>query len=494
MAVRDNNEMSWTQVLDLLEFISDATTIPLLLDGDTGYGNFNNMRRLVKKLEARDVAAVCIEDKIFPKTNSYINGEQQVLADVDEFCGKIKAGKDAQSDPDFSIVARVEALIAGLGLKEALRRADAYHRAGADAILIHSKLSRADEIIAFKKEWGDRCPVVIVPTTYYGTPTSVFREAGISVIIWANHLLRSAMTAMKTTAEQLVKEQTLVNIEERVATVKDIFALQGADELQEAEKRYMPEKPATEAVILAAARGASLGALTVDKPKAMIQIGGRPLIDRMVETLNSVGIKKITVVRGYKKEAIDRPALKMVDNDDFASTQEVYSFAKGLRATNAPMLMCYGDVLCHKYIVMNLLESDADFCIAVDSDWQASRNRGRYGDFVTCTAPYNKMNFTQPAYLVEAHGKEWRDTQGDKIHGEFMGLMKVSPAGCYALSTLLSGLAETEELRTMRMTDLLNRLIAMGQKVEVIYTRGHWLDVDEVQDVTDAGIYGTVRQ
>jgi len=176
--VRDSNEASWTQIMEMLEFMADATTIPILLDGDTGYGNFNNMQRLVHKLEQRDISAVCIEDKLFPKTNSFIRSEAQPLADMDEFCGKIKAGKDAQLDDDFSLIARVEALIAGWGLEEALRRAEGYHAAGADGILIHSKKSTPDEVLAFKREWGDRCPVVIVPTKYYSTPTEVFRDNG----------------------------------------------------------------------------------------------------------------------------------------------------------------------------------------------------------------------------------------------------------------------------------------------------------------------------
>ena len=99
--VRDNNEASWTQILDNLEFMSDATCIPILLDGDTGYGNFNKMQRLIKKLGQRRIAAVCIEDKLFPKTNSFLNGHAQPMANREEFCGKIKAGKDAQADPDF---------------------------------------------------------------------------------------------------------------------------------------------------------------------------------------------------------------------------------------------------------------------------------------------------------------------------------------------------------------------------------------------------------
>ena len=139
--VRDNNEASWTQIVDMVEFMADATTIPILLDGDTGYGNFNNMRRLVKKLEQRGIAGVCIEDKLFPKTNSFIKGEKQALADVAEFSGKIAAGKDSQLDEDFCIIARVEAFIAGWDMKEALYRAESYRKAGADGILIHSSLS-----------------------------------------------------------------------------------------------------------------------------------------------------------------------------------------------------------------------------------------------------------------------------------------------------------------------------------------------------------------
>jgi phosphoenolpyruvate phosphomutase len=240
MGVRDNNEASWTQVLDVAEQMSDATSVPILLDSDTGYGNFNNMRRLVQKLEQRGVAGACIEDKLFPKTNSFL-GDRQPLADVDEFAGKIKAAKDTQSDPDFCVVARVEALISGWGLDEALSRAERYRDAGADAILIHSKKDNADEILAFMSEWGDRAPVVIVPTMYYATPTEEFEAAGVSLVIWANHLVRSSITAMQATARQIFEERSLVSIEPNVASVKEIFRLQDAAELAEAETRYLPD-------------------------------------------------------------------------------------------------------------------------------------------------------------------------------------------------------------------------------------------------------------
>ncbi len=236
-AVRDSNEASWTQVVDMLEFMSDATEIPILLDGDTGYGNFNNMRRLVKKLGQREIAGVCIEDKQFPKTNSFIDGERQPLAEVDEFCGKIKAGKDSQHDENFCIIARVEALIAGWGIKEALRRAEAYHKAGADGILIHSKLSQANEILEFSNEWANRSPLVIVPTTYYSTPTDVFRNANISMVIWANHMIRASVASMEKICAEIHTNESVADVEDKIASVIKLFFLQCADVLREAQER-----------------------------------------------------------------------------------------------------------------------------------------------------------------------------------------------------------------------------------------------------------------
>lgn len=241
LGVRDNNEASWTQVLDVVEFMADATSIPIMLDADTGYGNFNNVRRLVAKLEQRGVAAMCIEDKLFPKTNSFIAGEAQPLAGMDEFAMKIRAAKESQMDPDFCVVARVEAFIAGWGLEEALRRAHAYRDAGADAILMHSKEADAGQIEAFMGEWDGSAPVVVVPTMYPSTPTELFEEMGVSLVIWANHLLRSKVTAMQETARLIYETRSLMSVESEVVPVQEIFRLQGAAELKEAEARYLPD-------------------------------------------------------------------------------------------------------------------------------------------------------------------------------------------------------------------------------------------------------------
>ncbi len=485
LGVRDSNEMSWTQVLEILDFINDATSVPLLFDGDTGYGNFNNVRRLVRKLGQLGVAGVCIEDKLFPKTNSFIDSNQQPLADIDEFSGKIKAGKDAQTDPDFSIVARVEAFVAGWGLSEALKRADAYHTAGADAILVHSTQSRPDEVLDFQKEWRDRCPVVIVPTRYYSTPTEVFRQAGFSVVIWANHLLRSCISEMQQVAQQIRNEESLVTEEDRIAPIAEVFRLQGADELRDSEKRYLPAgAERTTAVILAASRGKELGSLTEDRPKTLIPISGKPLLYHLVDCLNQLGIKEITVVRGYKKEMFSSPNLSYVDNDEYDDTWDAYSLFKGIEGLSTETLVTYGDVLFNKYIPMSLLESDADFSIAVDANWQQSRNRGRYADFVSCDVAYEKERFGDKASLKTMGS----DLSASLIHGEWMGLLRVSPRGLGVLQATLSELA-LDELKMMRMSELLNRLTDQGENIQVIYTVGHWLDLDDVKDLSDASTF-----
>lgn len=242
LGVRDSNEASWTQVMEVLEFMSDASDIPILLDADTGYGNFNNARRLVRKLEDRGIAGACLEDKVFPKTNSLHEGRAQPLADIEEFALKIKACKDSQRDPDFCVVARVEAFIAGWKLDEALKRAEAYRNAGADAVLIHSKRSDPSDIEAFMKVWNNQGPVIIVPTKFYKTPTQVFRDMGISLVIWANHNLRASVQAMQETSAQIYKEQSLTSVEPRIVSVKEVFRLTNDDELVQAEEIYLPKK------------------------------------------------------------------------------------------------------------------------------------------------------------------------------------------------------------------------------------------------------------
>jgi phosphoenolpyruvate phosphomutase len=484
-AVRDNNELSWTQVVNILEFMSDATAIPILLDGDTGYGDFNNMRRLVRKLEQRQIAGVCIEDKLFPKTNSFIQGEQQELEDIETFCGKIQAGKDAQSDDDFCIVARVEAFIAGWGLEEALKRGEAYRRAGADAILIHSKLSKPDEILAFAREWDNRCPLVIVPTKYYSTQTEVFRQHKISLVIWANHMIRASISAMQNTARTIFETESLVDVEGRVAPVQEIFRLQGADELLEAEKIYARSaRSDASAIILAASRGRGMDELTRDKPKVMIPVAGQTVLRRLVDKFKLQGINEITVVGGYHHEAIDTQGVNVVVNDQWESSDELVSLRCALDSVAGDTVLLYGDLLFRTYILSTLLDWDSELLVVVDSS-PLDDAPGNKNDLAYCSAPDDRAMYQQKVSLEKvSRDSQW---QGRKPDGRWIGMLRASGAGTPHLLEALFQLESENNFENKELPDLINRLVENGHSPQVQYISGHWMDINNLNDLQRAG-------
>ena len=480
LGLRDNNEASWTQVLDVIEFMADATTIPILVDGDTGYGNFNNVRRLVRKLGERGIGGVCLEDKLFPKTNSFLS-ERQALADVAEFCGRIRAGKDAQTDVAFSIVARTEALISGHSMDEALRRAEAYHAAGADAILVHSKRKDANEISAFMARWDRRCPIVIVPTMYYATPTDSFRQSGISTVIWANHLVRASISAMRETAQAIAASQSLIDVEHRLSTVRDIFTLTGNDELEAANQRYLPVGRTVQGVVLAASRGAALGDVTAGQPKCMVDVRGKPLLRRLLGTLDEAGVCDVTVVRGYRKQAIAADGFAVVDNDLYAETGEAASLACAMPRLRGEAVVVYGDVLFRRYILEGLLVSDADITVVIDStkrsaanprDLVAADGGDHLDDPLAC--------LDEPRARMTAIGCE-----PSVATGEWIGLMHLSARGTELVRDALTMMQADGTLAGADLPALLQRLVQVSE-VAVHTITGHWLDVDTLTDLADA--------
>jgi phosphoenolpyruvate phosphomutase len=483
--VRDNNEASWTQIVDMLEFMVDSCDLPILLDGDTGYGNFNNVRRLVRKLEQRGVAGVCIEDKQFPKTNSFLNSERQPLANIQEFAGKITAGKDTQRDPGFCIVARVEALIAGWGMEEALRRAEAYRQAGADAILIHSKLAKADEIVTFAREWGRRAPLIIVPTRYYSTPTEVFREAGISVVIWANHMVRAAIAAMQALAKEVAQTQTLVDVEDRIAPVQEIFRLQDAEEYSAAEERYLAASGATRAaVVLAAGRGAGLEAVTAERPKLMLPIAGKPLLRWLLNAFKREHIDEVTVVGGYRAEAIDAAGIRLLVNERYASCGELVTLACALDTLRHDTLICYGDLLFRSYVLRDLLECPAQFAVVVDSSGNDALNR-TVRDFAYCSRADDRGLFGERVLLERVTGGA-DAAAGRPAHGRWIGMLYVSRAGLARLKSTMAQLALGADFERLDVPALLNTLIRDGAAVDVIYVHGHWRGVNDLEEFGQA--------
>ncbi|MGE5442448.1 MAG: phosphoenolpyruvate mutase [Bacteroidota bacterium] len=482
LGLRDRNEASWTQVLETLEFMADGTSIPILVDGDTGHGDFNNFRRLVTKLCQRDIAAVCIEDKVFPKTNSFLDGDQS-LADVKEFCGKIRAGKDSQSDPDFRIIARTEAFIAGRSRAEALDRAAAYAEAGADGILVHSRTSNADQVLGFAAEWQGMAPLLIIPTKYYATPTALFRKAGISIVIWANHTLRTAISAMREVSRQIFAEQSLINVEGRIAGLDEVFRIVGNDELAEAERRYLPAGAhSARAIILAATRGAELAELTLDKPKCMLDIRGEPLLARLAAALGRVGIAEKIVVGGYQEQAITVPGIRLVRNGAYATTGEVASLSCAIAHLRGDCLICYGDVLCRDFVLTLLLQADEPITVVVDArnGHTPERNRSRLKDWAVCSTPYSDDPLeARPVFLRGL----LRTEMPNDAQGEFVGLIKVNADGGQMIRAEADAMQQDGTAEQASLPDLLNRLIEKDLPIGVLYIIGHWLDVNDVYDL-----------
>lgn len=482
LGVRDNNEASWTQVLEVLEFMVDSAGVPILLDGDTGYGNFNNVRRLVRKLEQRSIAGVCLEDKLFPKTNSFIDGERQALAEVDEFCGKLRAAKDTQHDPDFVVVARTEAFIAGWGLEEALLRATAYAEAGADAILVHSKRKDSAEIMAFMKRWDGRVPIVIVPTKYPTEPIESFVKAGISNVIFANQSLRTVVTSLQRNLRTLYQTRDLTAIEHEIAPVSEVFRLQDVQELKSSEERYLPsggQSKEISALVLAASKG-DFGALVKDQPKAMLRLRGKPILTWHTDAFRRQGIRRIGVVRGYQKQAMDLADIQYFDNDAYATTGELASLYAARSFLSGDLVIAYGDIVFDEFILKNLLGQGSGISIAVDGAWRLRERTDAKRDLVTTRGSYDPMGLTtcQLVQIGDGVGPQ-------EALGEWIGLVYLRADKTERLAKLLDHLSREQPdfLRSGDLPGLLNRLIAAGETVNVVHTYGHWYDLDEQKDL-----------
>lgn len=239
-AVPDASIIPMTQHLEMTRAINAAVGIPVVADVDTGYGNAVNVIHTVNHYEAAGAAAMVIEDKQFPKDTSLLEGGRQELLRIEEFTGKIEAAVASRTDPDFSIIARTEALIAGHGQAEAKRRAEAYVAAGADAVLVHSKSKTPDEIVEFVSNWTNPAPVVIVPTAYPQLDEAeIIALEKIKMVIYGNHAIRAAVTAMEKVFAQIRSDGGIGNVDKEIVPVTRIFELQRVADMKAQEKRFL---------------------------------------------------------------------------------------------------------------------------------------------------------------------------------------------------------------------------------------------------------------
>ncbi len=229
----DNEVVDFSSRVKTIEEIFEVTTKPLIVDGDTG-GKTEHFVYNVKTLERLGVSAIIIEDKKGLKQNSLLGDSAvQILEDKEVFANKIKQGKNVLQTDDFMIIARIESFIAGNDLSDALDRAYYYVESGADGIMIHSYKNDGKEIIEFLKCFREKypnIPVVLVPTTYSSYTETELYNNGANIIIYANHLLRSAYKNMVNVAKKILKdERSLEASEEYCVSMKEILGLIGDD-------------------------------------------------------------------------------------------------------------------------------------------------------------------------------------------------------------------------------------------------------------------------
>ncbi len=236
-ALPDASILTMTEFLNVASNMEESCNIPIIADCDTGFGGLSNVSHMVKKYEKAGIAAVCIEDKTFPKQNSLLENSKQELLPEKEFVAKIIAAQEAKENPNFMLIARTEALISGMGMKEAIKRANAYERAGADAILIHSKQDSPNEIFEFADTWGGTLPLVVVPTSFPIVKTDELISHKIKMIIYANQTLRVTHAIISKLLKQLKNSTSINDISIDMSSMQEIFQLQETYNIKKQEEK-----------------------------------------------------------------------------------------------------------------------------------------------------------------------------------------------------------------------------------------------------------------
>ena len=488
--------------------IVEAVSIPVIADCDTGYGNALNVMRTVNDRERAGVAGICIEDNVYPKRCSFYAGVRRELIPIEEHCSKIKAAKAAQIFPEFVVIARTEALIAGWGQEEALQRAEAYAEAGADAILIHSKSKKFDELRTVYKAWSGRVPLVVVPTIFDQTTAAELEEAGAKIIIYANQPVRAAIRSMQD-ALALIKSDTRPGAANNIiVSLSEVYDIVGVPQMEQDERDFLPvggEK--ITAIIAAAGFEKQLLPLIEDKPKCLLDIKGKTILDRQVTALNECNIKEIALVRGYKKEAITLPNIRYYDNDRYESTGEAFSLFCAENELKGRTVILYGDIIFDTAVLEKLLKSPADIALVVDLAWldQEQRNLPTHlnPDLVSLADPPGKSHVSRFVMPEGEHRlvKIGQQLPREQAHGEFIGMAMFSEKGTQALRDCYRsaqekytsiGFHEAGSFLKASFTDMIQELIDRGHRVDAVPIFKGWMEVDSFEEYQKA--WAKIRQ
>lgn len=495
----DANVLTMTESLQEASDIQQAISIPVIADCDNGYGNAVNVMRVVKEYERAGIAGISIEDNPFPKRCSLYPGDERDLVSIEEMAGRIRAGKRAQTDPDFFIIARTEAFIAGLGIEEAMKRANAYADAGADAILIHSKAKTAEEVMQFALMWKRPVPLVAVPTKYGSVKSDELESMGYQIIIFANQPLRASIKSMQEALKLLKQDRYPDAANEKIVPLEEVFRLVGQKNLDEVEKEFIQTGEETPtAVILAAGYEKDLMPLVADRPKTMLEIRGKSILERQIAGLRNAGVSRIALVRGWQSEKINIPQIQYFENSRYKDTYILHSLFCAEEIMNGPLLVLYGDILFDESIVTKLLRSKGDIRLVVDRSWRDLYLAGGNGKplpkntelVVTASVhPQNSRFITpeDPDRIIQVGMR----LDPEKATGEFIGMAYFSKKGVQSLKEVYrqvlkrhasGSFQEASSIEKASLADLLQELIDRGHEILSLDIYKGWLEIDTFED------------
>lgn len=230
----DAGLLTMTELLNAATTIDRSTSLPVIVDCDSGFGERNVVARTAREYSMSGIAAISLEDKEFPKRNSFTSGGR--LADRRDVAARITVAKGAAAHPDFVVVARVESLVLRAGMADAIGRALCYRDAGADALLIHSKAAGPEEILDFVQQFRERdpdLPIIVIPTTYVHVTTEALELAGVNVVIYANQALRAGLKAMDEVIRAIRALGCTGPVEDAMASLDELLALTGTSTVDE---------------------------------------------------------------------------------------------------------------------------------------------------------------------------------------------------------------------------------------------------------------------
>jgi phosphoenolpyruvate phosphomutase len=474
-----------------------VTDKPMIVDGDTG-GDANTFEYTVSKLERAGVSAVIIEDKVFPKRNSLESGVQQNLQEPEVFAQKIRRGKSVQKSSDFMIIARIESLIAGKPIEDALNRATQYLKAGVDGIMIHSKSKNPNEILEFAEKYKLisqslklNKPLVCVPTTYNLITEDELSSAGFSIIIYANHLLRSAYQAMKETAKTLLRNQRSLEADPFCTPVREIFKTVGFLDVK--EKDQQDEKTTNTPVIIpAAGEDPVFKEILNGKPKAMLEICGKTLLGHQIQTLNNADLADITVIAGYGISNLYAEGISILENPEYQKGSLINSLMIAKEKMVNGFIMLYSDILIEDQVLRKLTECKEDIILVADNSTQYHEpEKENVLDYII-TKNHYKPTRREIRFISEnTVAKIGNKINPETATHEFIGLARFSKTGAEqfletyndVVKNFTGPFQESEDISKFNFTDLIQEMIDRGFVVHYMEIHKGWLEIHSVEHI-----------